>query len=237
MNRFARFLLIGVLFALVLSGCIPTVAAAGEPVQPRLLNVTGRGEVYVAPDLAYVYIGVRSQAENVADALAENNSQAQEVSATLQSLGVSLEDIQTTAFNVYPQQEYGPQGEVIRTVYIVENTVFVTVRDLQQLGALLDQVVRSGANNISGISFDVSNRKEISSQARQQAVADARAKAEEMAAAAGVELGDLHSLNVYANEFPQPVFDRGGMAAPSGAPVAAGQLIITAEATLAYVIR
>ncbi|HZW04629.1 MAG TPA: SIMPL domain-containing protein, partial [Anaerolineaceae bacterium] len=221
MNRLARFVLIGILVVLSLSACIPGVATAqGVGPNVRLLSVSGKGEVRVAPDIAYVYIGVRSQAENVAEALSENNSQAQAISQTLQELGVAPEDIQTTAFNVFPQQEIGPQGEVTRTVYVVENTVFVTVRDLQQLGNLLDQVVRSGANSINGVAFDVENRNEIASEARQLAVADARAKAEEMATAAGVELGNLYSLGVYANDIPTPVYEgKGGAAAPMGSPV------------------
>jgi len=205
--------------------------------QIPMISVSGTGRVYLIPDIAYVYVGVRSQAEDVADALSQNNAQATAISSTLMEKGVAAEDIQTTAFNVYPQQQYSPEGMPMETVYVVENTVFIKVRDLQALGTLLDAVVRAGANTINGISFDVEDRMAAEKEARQLAIEDAKSKAVELAGLAGVELGQLYGVNVYSSG-PSPVYEaKGGAAMQSGAPIAAGQMVIQYEASLSYEIK
>jgi uncharacterized protein YggE len=154
---------------------------------------------------------------------------------------VDAKDIQTNAFNVYPQQQFGPQGEVLKTTYAVDNTVFVTVRDLSKLGQILDVVVQNGANAINGITFDVLDKTKALSQVRQLAVTDARQQAQQLADAAGVKLGNLISLNVYQSNGPVPVFGgKGGIAAnAAGAPVSvsAGQMVLSMDAALAYEIK
>ncbi len=231
--------LLGVLMVAILAACQPV-----EKTQPQAYNmlpqisVNGTGKVYLVPDIAYVYIGVRSQADDVATALNENNAQAQAIANTLKERNVAAEDIQTTAFNVYPQQEYLPSGEIGKTFYVVENTVFVKVRELQNLGSMLDAVVRSGANSINGISFDVQDRASAEAEARRLAIEDAKAKAVELAANAGVELGDLYSASVYSSGGAMPVFEaKGGAAYDSTAPIAAGQLVIQADANMTYYIK
>ena len=207
----------------------------------RLINVTGTGKVYITPDIAYIYIGVRSQSEDVAEALKENTAQSQAVSSSLKELGVDEKDIQTSSFNIYPQQEYGMNGQITGTIYHVENTVYVIVRDLANLGKMLDVVVRSGANSINSIQFDVDDRSGAVSEARKLAVEDGRAQAEELAEAADVQLGDLVNLSVYGTSTPYPVYDTlgkgGGYAvAESEVPVSAGQMVISVDASLAYEI-
>lgn len=231
--------LLGVLMVAMLAACQPVdkTQPQGYNMLPQI-NVNGTGKVYLVPDIAYVYIGVRSQADDVATALNENNAQAQAIANTLKERNVAAEDIQTTAFNVYPQQEYLPSGEIGKTFYVVENTVFVKVRELQNLGSLLDAVVRSGANSINGISFDVQDRASAEAEARRLAIEDAKAKAVELAANAGVELGDLYSASVYSSGGAMPVFEaKGGAAYDSTAPIAAGQLVIQADANMTYYIK
>lgn len=245
------FLIIGLVAMLVLSACsVPQAPSQGaaqpapvqqQPaaVQPRTIAVTGTGQVTLAPDVAYVHIGVHSQSADVAAALRENNEKAQAVSQALQGLGISPDDIQTSSFNIYPQQQYGPQGEITETTYAVDNTVYVTVRDLQILGQLLDVVVNSGANSINGISFDVLDKTQAISEARRLAVQSTRGQAEEMAAAAGVELGELYSLNVYNSFNPQPMYEgRGGAAADvASVPISSGQIVVRVEVSASYLIR
>ena len=125
-------------------------------------------------------------------------------------------DIQTSAFNVYPQQQVNPKdpsATETKTTYVVENTVNVTVRDLSKLGGLLDKVVGSGANTIHGIQFDVKDKAKALSEARKQAIDDAKAQAAEVAQAAGVQLGAIQTLNVYTGGQPGPVYQgKGGFA-------------------------
>jgi len=232
-NRW-NLVVIGILFVALLAACQP-FSKGGE--NNRQISVNGTGKVYLVPDIAYVYIGVRTQADDVASALAENNRQAQAIAATLQEQGVLAEDIQTTAFNVFPQQEYTPEGQPGQITYIVENTVFVKVRDLQNLGTLLDVTVRAGANTINGISFDIENRSQAEAEARQLAVEDAKAKALELAGLAGVQLGELMSISVYGSGMPVPFDARGGLMALESAPIAAGQLVVQMDANLVYGIK
>ncbi len=225
------------LLAMVLSSC---ASAPLNNSNIRTMSVSGRGEVYLIPDIAYINIGTRSQAVDVASALSDNNKQAQAISSVLSDMGIDPLDIQTTAFNVYPFQNYGMDGQPTELVYIVENTVNVKVRELNRLGEILDAVVRSGANQINGISFDVEDRKQAEADARRLAIQDATEKAQELAELAGTELGDLQNISVYSNGDPQPVYNaKGGgyIAADSAAPVSSGQMIITADANLVYELK
>ncbi len=225
------------LLAMVLSSC---ASAPLNNSNIRTMSVSGRGEVYLIPDIAYINIGTRSQAVDVASALSDNNKQAQAISSVLSDMGIDPLDIQTTAFNVYPFQNYGMDGQPTELVYIVENTVNVKVRELNRLGEILDAVVRSGANQINGISFDVEDRKQAEADARRLAIQDATEKAQELADLAGTELGDLQNISVYSNGDPQPVYNaKGGgyIAADSAAPVSSGQMIITADANLVYELK
>ena len=206
----------------------------------RTIGANGTGHVYLAPDVAYINIGVRVDADEVSQALARNNTQANAISEALQGMGVDKKDIQTSNFNVYPMMDYGMDGQVTRTYYVVENTVFITVRDLAKLGDLLDTVVNSGANTINSISFDVLDRSAAEAEARDLAIADAKAEAEAIAASAGVTLGDIQTVNVYTSGVTVPMYDAkgiGGGAADSSVPISAGQLKISVDANLVYKIK
>jgi uncharacterized protein YggE len=220
--------------------------SAGSETTPlyRSINVTGEGQVFLVPDVAYVYIGVHSQSENVSKALSDNNEQAKAVSDALKNLGVEEKDIQTTSFNIYPQQQYEPgTGNVTGTIYMVDNVVYVTVRDLKQLGELLDGVVRSGANSINSINFDVVDKETAMSKARELAIEDARKQAEELAKASGVTLGDVQSISTSSVSTPIAKENygmgggAGGMAASQPAPISAGQLLLTVDISMTYLLK
>lgn len=230
---------------LVASACsAPAQAQTPEPNQPvsttpRQISVNGTGQVTLAPDVAYVYVGVQSQSENVAGALADNNTKAQTIATALRELGVADADIQTSSFNIYPQQVYSPTGEVTGTTYNVDNSVYVTVRDLSILGSLLDTVVRSGANSINGISFDVQNKDQAIADARRLAVDSARQQAEALAEAAGLTLGEINTITAYSIGTPVPMYEsKGGFAADAAqVPISAGQVVVRVEVNVAYAIR
>ena len=117
--------------ALSLSACGTAFAQEVSSDPARTISVTGTGEVILTPDIAYVSIGVRSEGEDAAKAVAENNAKSEAVIDALIDAGVDEKDIQTTNFNIYPQQQYDDQGNIQDTFYIVENSVRVTVRDLR----------------------------------------------------------------------------------------------------------
>jgi uncharacterized protein YggE len=225
---------------LLLTACAaPAAAPAADAPLTRQLTVTGNGKVNIVPDIASINIGVHTQEATVGEALAANTSQSQAVSDALQAAGIKLEDIQTTAFNVYPYQNYGPMGEMLDLAYVVDNSVIVTVRDLSQLGKILETVVQSGANNINGITFDVSDRTAAMSEARLAAVADARKQAEELAGAAGAKLDDVMYINVSSYSQPYGSYSLKGDAAmaASSVPVSAGQIQVVVDVTITYGLK
>jgi uncharacterized protein len=240
-NKTLQLTILAIL-VLALSACAPTQATPASET-PRTLSVSGNARVTAAPDLAYVSVGVHTENAEAAQAVEDNNQQAQAIADALKALGVEEKDIQTMGFNIYPQDEWGPEGERTGTRYLVDNTVYVTVRDVARIGEILQTVVEAGANYIYGIQFDIADKTALIAEARKQAVDNARAQAEELAVAAGVTLGDLQSISYYNN---YPVFDSrsvsgygGGGAAEVAAsvPVSPGEITITADVSVSYLIR
>lgn len=226
------------ILASALTGCAPAATAPAAMQNPpsRTISVNGTGSVTITPDIAYITIGVHTEGADVSEALASNTQQAKTVSDALTALGVDAKDIQTTAFNVYPMQQYGPNGEMLDLKYVVDNSVYITVRDLNKMGEILSTVVGSGANNISGIQFDVADRSKAETEARQKAVNDARAQAEELAAAAGAKLGKIQFLSANVDSSSATPYSLKGDAASVGGnvPVSAGQMVVTAYANATY---
>jgi len=224
-------------FALILSACAP----AGSPAT-RTVSVSGSGTAYLVPDIAYIYVGVHTEKLTASEAVTENTSQTQQMIKSLTDFGIDPKDIRTINFSIYPQDKYDPltgtpTGE---KVYSVDNTVYVTIRDISKLGDLLDTVVTAGANTVNSIQFDVANKDEALKSARAEAVKNASKQAQELADAAGVTLGDIQSIGFYDNA-PYPVFDGkgggGGAVAEAAVPVQPGQLTFTVTVNVTYELK
>ena len=241
--RKRMYLISGVMLsAILLSACGAAVAQTASPSsesQPvRTLTVTGNGKVFLTPDIANISIGVHTEGKDAAEAVSSNNAQTQKVIEVLKGMGVEAKDIQTTNFSIYPRQEYDNNGNLTGITYVVDNTVYVTVRDLGKIGELLNTVVQSGANSISGIQFDVADRVKAHSEARKAAVDNAQAQAEELAQAAGVKLGPVQSIMV-SSSTPVPVAQsRQALAAGAAeVPISPGQLSLSVDVTVVYEIQ
>jgi len=231
--------LLGILLIMLSSCSGSDLMAEGEKSKQAIITVAGSGQVDVEPDLGYINIGVRSQGATVIDAIAINNGQASAIQTALVEQGVAEEDIQTSNFNVYQQSDYDYQGNPVSTYYSVENTVYVTVRKLENLGNVLDAVARSGANNIYGVNFDVEDKSAAQTTARELAIQSAQAQAQELARAAGIELGELISIKSPASSttpfYGYGVGGGGGMA--ESVPISTGQIPINAQVEVTYAIK
>ena len=219
-----------------------SVAAQSTQSQPavRTLTVTGSADSILTPDIAYIYIGVHTENADAKAAISTNNTDSQKVINALKAAGIADKDLRTTNFSVYPNQQFGPNGESKGTTYVVDNTVYVTVRDLTKMGDVLDAAAAAGANSISGIQFDVADKNTALSEARKNAIANARQLAQETAQAAGVNLGPIQSINYSSSSQPIPMFAaKGGAAlnAASSVPVNPGQLTLSVEVTIVYEIQ
>ena len=208
----------------------------------RKTRSTGTGTANLTPDIAYVNIGVHTEKLTAAEAVADNNAQTQKVIQALTDFGIDAKDIRTTNFSIYPMDKYDPStgqptGE---KTYVVDNTVSVTVRDLDKLGDLLDTAIQAGANTVNSVQFDVADKDKALAPARDAAVKDANAKAQELAASAGVQLGELISVS-YQDAPVYPIFDGrggGGAAAEAAAvPIQPGQLTFTVTVNQTYGIK
>ncbi len=223
---------------LILSACGTTTA------QPRSLTVSGSGMVSLSPNIAYINIGVHTDNPDLAAAVSQNNTQTQTLVDSLKNAGIAGEDIQTSNFSVYSNgnKSFDPStGQEINTgrYYSVDNTVYVTVRDLTKLGSLLSTGIASGANNINGINFDVADKTAAMAEARQKAMTNAKSLALELAASAGVKLGSIQSIS-YSDVTPIPYYGMGGggAAAPNASvPIQPGQTQITVTVNVTYEVK
>ncbi len=159
------------------------------------ISVTGTGEVRAEPDIATVSTGVEVRAQSVAEARARAADAANAVVAALLAEGVEEGDIRTVDFYIYPEYDY--RDETPRIVgYVVSNTVEVTVRDVERVGELIDAVAAAGGDAVrfGGIAFAREDPGALAREARELAIADARAKAEQLAELTGVSLGSVVSV-------------------------------------------
>jgi uncharacterized protein YggE len=211
--------------------------AAGDSI--ATLQANGDGEVMVVPDIAIVTIGVVTRAATAGDAIARNSTDLDAVIAAIRAEGVEEKDIATTGFNVNPvyQTQPRPPADVPPPIvgYSVSNDVRVTIRAIASSGPILDKVVRTGANRVSGIQFDVSDRAVHEDAAIARAIAEARRRGTLMAEAAGVTLGRVLSVTASAGGGNVPVFARFD-AASAAPPVLPGQRAITASASVTWEI-
>lgn len=225
--------------AALLSACSGTVQFGQT--QTRTINVTGNAQVILSPDIAYISIGVHTEAPTAKDAVASSNTQTQAVIDAIKSQGVDAKDIQTTNFSVYQQTKTGPNGENQGIYFSTDNTVYVTMHDLTKIGNILDASIAAGANNIYGITFDVQNKEGATQNGRDQAMTDAQAQAEQLAKAAGATLGPVQSITYYSNT-PAPIY-YDTKAAPAGVggggsvPISSGQLTLTVTVNVTYELK
>ncbi len=227
--------------ALTFAAASLTPALADDDKPLRTISLSGHGEVRMAPDLAIVTVGVMSSAATAREALDANTKSMEGVMAALKDASIELRDIQTSNFSVNPRYDYGQNNAQPPKVigYDVSNNVTITVRKLDGLGAVLDQVVSSGSNQINGVQFQVSKPEAATDEARKLAVADALRKANVYTAASGVTLGQIVSLSEGGGyQPPVPVFkSMRAEAVSADVPVAQGEQTIAVDVNFTWEIK
>jgi uncharacterized protein len=230
-----------VILALLVSACGPATVNQVAPPLMRTLSVAGTGDANLEPDIAYIYIGVHTEKLTAAEAVAENTTQTETVIQSIKDFGIDAKDIRTMNFSIWPMDKYDPQSGIAtgEKTYAVDNTVYVTVRKLDTLGDLLDTVIQAGANTVNNIQFDVADKDEALKAARADAVKDAQAKAQELAEASGLTLGEIQTIG-FSDSVPYPVFDGrggGGGGAEAAVPIQPGQLTFTVVVNATYEVK
>lgn len=226
------------ILAALLNAC--NTPAAAQDVQPsqRTLSVTGTGKTYLSPDIAYLTVGVHTEGMDAAEAVASNNSKNQQVKDILLGYQIMPQDIQTTNFSIWPNQQYDQGGNMAGIIYMVDNTLRVTLRNPDQIGEILNSVIGAGANRIESVQFDAEDKSQALSEARNAALADAENQANELAVAAGLTLGQIQSISTTGGGTPYPMFEGmggGGMGGgDASVPVSPGQLVLSVEVFTTY---
>ena len=169
-----------------------------------MISVTGEATVSVPPDLAQIDGGVTSEAKTAREASDANNAAMGKVLLALKGAGIDEKDIQTSRLSLQPQNAPNRTGPPPIVGYRASNRVTIRLRDVTKVASVIDTLVGAGANDIGGINFMVSQASKLLDEAREQAIADARRKAEIYAKAAGVTLGA--PLSISEEGAPGPMF-------------------------------
>ncbi len=227
--------------ALILPLSSIAMAQSANTTTPRVIVVSGEGEVSARPDRAHLSAGVVTQALTAQAALNANASTMNTVFASLKQLGIPDAKIQTSNFSVSPQyapyRADAPQSQKI-VGYQASNQVMVTVDDPAKVGPVLDELSKSGANQLGAISFFIADTKSLADNARRAAVLDATAKAKTLASAAGVMLGPVLSIQEGNVSTPVPMFAMARAMDKSGpTPIAEGEENVHVSVTLTYAIQ
>ena len=217
----------------------PTATGGGNGAPLRTLTVTSTGEVALTPDLAQVTLAVETRNRDLGKALSENNQRTAQVIHALQQGGVAEKDIHTSNFAVSQERHYDKEGNLILGPYTVTNSLVVTVRDLEQLGALLDAAPQADANRMDNLTFGSSQAKEAQLQAKLAAVEEAQKQAQAIAQQAGVTLEGVQTITFgYATPVQATAYRAEKLAAAQAeVPVAPGEMKVTATVTIVFLIR
>jgi len=227
--------------AFLLAACHPagpTYITADSAPQARI-DVSATGQADVAPDRAIVSAGVVQQGKTARQAMIGNATLMTSVYDELEAAGIPKKNVTTSQLSLQPQYDYRDRRKPTITGYEARNTVTVKSDDIEQVGAMLDALVRAGVNNINQVQFTVKDPKAARDQARVDAIREAKAKAESMADAAGVKLGPLLSIHEGGGLIsPQPVMMQAmRMESDSiSTPISAGEQTLSVSVNLSYAI-
>ena len=223
----------------------PLVAALlifGWPAQAeeirRQITVSGFGQVAAVPDMATITLGVTHEAKEARRAMDATSAATARVLEQLESLGVAPRDMQTSNLSlnpIWPDRSSPVSGTVEISGFVARNMVFVRLRDLADLGRVLDAIIDDGANNFNGLRFSVQDPEPLKNAARKRAVADAFARARLLTSEAGVSLGAVQSITEQGGGRPQMLemsAARGG-----GVPIAAGEVSVSASVSMVFAIE
>ena len=208
--------------------------------RPRTITVTGIGRVSVRPDIADLQLGV-TITEKTVDAARSASAKAQNgILAKLKALGIEGRDLQTSIVSVNPQYDYSEQSAPPRLVgYQFTNLVAAMIRDIDKVGDAIDGALGAGATSIDQISFRVADQSAAEAQAREAAVADARSRADTLAAGAGVVITGVAAIAEGGGgpiPYPHHMERMAFAAKDAGTPIEAGMNEVTATVTVTYLI-
>lgn len=207
----------------------PTPSArpyAAATTDGTLLSVSSQAEVKRVPDIARLSAGVVTQAADANAALRDNAEQMTRVMAAIRAAGIAERDVRTSGVTVNPQYDYRDNQPPTISSYQASNTVDITVREIDELGRILDALVATGANQVNGPSFEVDDKESALDEARAKAVANARARAQTYAKTLGMRVRRIVSISEgggFAPPMPMPMMAMSRGKAEADTPISPGE--------------
>jgi uncharacterized protein YggE len=191
------------------AAAIPAVASAQAeipmpPIAGTRLDITASGEVTRVPDVAVISAGVVTRQQTASSAIQENSSRMERVLAALKKAGVAERDVQTSSLSLSPEYRYQENQPPQLVGYTASNQVSIRFRDIRNSGKILDALVAEGANQINGPSLTIDKPEAALDEARQQAIANGRARAELYARTLGKRVARVISVSEGGGNYPVP---------------------------------
>lgn len=203
------------------------------------ISVTGEGVVLVQPDIVKLTLGVDILDPSLSAAQAEAARRMDAVVNRLKELGVEEKDIRTVMLNIQPENEYDRDGKLVRRQFRVSNLVEVTLRDVSKAGSAIDAVLDAGATRVDGIHFDIADIDPVKQRARELAMANAQAKAQQLASLAGATLGKptfIEEADIQVTPVPYPAARLAADAQAPTTPIMGGQNEVRTSVRVVYAI-
>jgi uncharacterized protein YggE len=222
--------------AAVLAGGLLSVPALAQVAPIATISVSGEAQISVPPDLAQIDAGVSTEAKTAREASEANNAAMGRVLLALKGAGIDEKDFQTSRLSLQPQYAPNRSGPNAVVGYRAANRVTIKLRDVTKVAGTIDILVGAGANELGGINFMVSSASKLLDDAREQAIADARRKAEIYAKAAGVTLGSPVSISEEGAPGPAP-FRKMAAGMAASAPVAQGEETLHVTVSVSWAIK
>ncbi|HWH18178.1 MAG TPA: SIMPL domain-containing protein [Allosphingosinicella sp.] len=222
---------------------LPGVAGAQplavQAISGTRLDIVATGEVNRVPDLALISAGVVTRGATASQAIQENAQRMQRVVAALRRAGIAERDIQTSSINLNPDYRYVENQPPVLTGYQASNMVTVRFRDIAQSGRILDALVAEGANQINGPNLTIDKPETALDEARRDAIAKARARAEMYAQATGKRVGRILSISESGGGFAPPpppmvMMRRGEAAGMADTRIVPGEQTLSVTISVSY---
>ena len=191
------------------AAAIPAVASAQveipmPPIAGTRLDITASGEVTRVPDVAVISAGVVTRQQTASSAIQENSARMERVLAALEKAGVADRDVQSSSLSLSPEYRYQENQPPQLVGYTASNQLSIRFRDIRNSGKILDALVAEGANQINGPSLTIDKPEAALDEARQQAIANGRARAELYARTLGKRVARVVSVSEGGGNYPVP---------------------------------
>lgn len=242
-----RLIKAAVAFAVVATVAVPSAAIAQTApaehaqhgVQGTLLSISADGSSEARPDLATISLGVTTEGQTAQAALQENSRRMAALTQALRRAGIAERDIQTSNVSVYPQQQYRENQPPLITGYQANNTVTAKIRNINNVGRVIDAAVGAGGNNINGVTFSHADPEAQLDIARRAAIAEARRRAELYANALGMRVHRIVAVSEgggYSPPLPMAM-ERMAAASDAATPISPGQIETRVSVNITFELR